>query len=382
MVRFPRKPSNSGCLLFSFSSFCFLFVVYYYASPDASETVPALREKPAPKPDYRAEKMDFHAENAGVMVFLHIQKTGGTEFGRHLLFLDVGKRCIVPTRANGREKKTPRGSKCYRPGQSKGLKEDEMWLFSRFTRGWPCGVHADWTELHECVEKTLEDREGQRERQFFYITMLREPVSRFISEFAHVNRGATWASPRHCNNRVVSKKQLPDCYPGFSEKRKWPNLTIENFLSCKSNLGINRQTRMLADLKSVDCYNMKKFVAAVRDRKILTSAKVNLRSLPYFGLNEYQIESKELFEYTFGLKFTDEFHARDQNQSKSYEFLEALSERDIQRIKEVNYLDMELYDYAKEIFLERVQEMRRNATSLRYYWQQYLLVDSGVADED
>ena len=372
-MRFSRTPSNIGYLVFSLLSFGFLAFVYYSTSPSVSQTVPGIWKEPDPKPDYSAEKVDIQPDQSGVMVFLHIQKTGGTEFGRHLLFLDVGRPCrLVNSRI-----RLPKGSKCYRPGPS-GKKNKETWLFSRFSTGWPCGVHADWTELHECVEETLNKKEGVKEREFFYVTMLREPIARFVSEFAHVKRGATWATTHHCNKH---KWNIPDCYPGYSDKKPWPNLTWRKFLSCKSNLGINRQTRMLANLTLVSCYDTKKFHGAKRDQLILDSAKANLRSLPYFGLNEYQIESKELFEYTFGLKFTDEFRILNETESKSKTEEDALTENDISWIREANCLDVQLYDYAQKLFLDRVSRMRRNETSLRYVWKQYLLIDNSETED-
>ncbi|XP_062501862.1 heparan-sulfate 6-O-sulfotransferase 1-B-like [Corticium candelabrum] len=369
-----------GYLTFSVLSFCFLGTLYYYWRPRALTFV-ALTRKPNFRPDYSVEKADFDAKGTGVMVFLHIQKTGGSEFGRHLLHLDVGKPCKITKPKNG-SKHTPKNSKCYRPGQSSKQKKgkvQETWLFSRFTTGWPCGVHADWTELHECVARVLEYREGHKhkEREFFYVTMLREPVSRFVSEYAHVKRGATWVSARHCNNREVPKKYLRDCYPGFSQGKRWPSLTLVKFLTCPFNLGINRQTRMLADLTLVNCYNTDSYSREERDKRILESAITNLKSLPYFGLTEYQVWSKELFEHTFDLKFTEPFDSvHEQNVSKSQETLTSLQDSEINWIKEVNHLDVKLYDIAKKVFLDRVDRMRRNVSYFHHqYWSRYLVID-------
>jgi hypothetical protein len=345
--------------------------VYYSTSPGVSGVVPGLGKEPDPKPDYSADKLDIQLDQSDVMVFLHIQKTGGTEFGRHLLFLDVGRPC----RLNNPNKILPKRSKCYRPGR-RGTENKETWLFSRFSSGWPCGVHADWTELHECVQETLDKKEGPKEREFFYVTMLREPVARFISEYAHVQRGATWATTHHCNNR---KWNIPECYPGYLNRKPWPNLTWTKFLSCESNLAINRQTRMLADLRLVGCYGRKNLSKTKRDQIIIDSARANLRSLPYFGLNEYQTESKELFEYTFGLKFTDEFRIHTETESKSKTEGDALTESDLDRIKKANYLDVLLYEFAQKIFLDRVVRMKRNETSLQYSWKQYLLIANNEA---
>ncbi|XP_062500887.1 heparan-sulfate 6-O-sulfotransferase 1-B-like [Corticium candelabrum] len=385
-MRFPRNRSNCGTTIFAGVSLCILVVIYVYASPRrATTSTELLVEKPNPKPDYRAARVDIEVENSGVMVFLHIQKTGGTEFGRHLLFLDVGRPCQVPRKGSGRAMKAPKGSKCFRPGKSPGesKSEKEMWLFSRFTRGWPCGLHADWTELHECVEKTINRKEGPKERQFFYVTILREPVARFLSEFAHVKRGATWASQHHCNKKPVTQKQLPDCYPGFSKRKRWPNVSLDNFLSCKSNLGINRQTRMLANLSLVDCYNTNTYPQKERDEMMLNSAMINLRTLAYFGLNEYQTETKELFEYTFGLKFMDQFSMRNESKVNARAEQEVLTDDDIAKIEETNDLDIQLYSYAKKLFLERVKAMKNNSTFRWTKYQQYLLLvnDDTIDDE-
>ena len=39
-----------------------------------------------------------------------------------------------------------------------------------------------------------------RMRRYFYITILRDPIKRYISEFRHVERGGTWRNVC-CNNQ-------------------------------------------------------------------------------------------------------------------------------------------------------------------------------------
>ena len=52
--------------------------------------------------------------------------------------------------------------------------EGRNWLFSRYSTGWRCGLHADWTELTGCVDNYLSGLEPEvRERRYFYITFLR-----------------------------------------------------------------------------------------------------------------------------------------------------------------------------------------------------------------
>lgn len=93
---------------------------------------------------------------------------------------------------------------------------NENWLFSRYSTGWKCGLHADWTELTSCVDPELDKNEGETaKRRYFYITLLREPIARYLSEFRHVQRGATWKNSRHwCLGRQATTEELPPCYSG------------------------------------------------------------------------------------------------------------------------------------------------------------------------
>ncbi|TRY55677.1 hypothetical protein DNTS_016522 [Danionella cerebrum] len=87
-------------------------------------------------------KVDFQIKGNDVIVFLHIQKTGGTTFGKHLVRNIHLER---PCECRSGQKKCS----CHRPGRA------ESWLFSRFSTGWSCGLHADWTELTSCVPAVM-----------------------------------------------------------------------------------------------------------------------------------------------------------------------------------------------------------------------------------
>lgn len=165
--------------------------------------------------------MDAH----DVMVFLHIQKTGGTSFGKHLvqdLDLKVIQKLLDCPYMNGlinlyAYKQRPcecqrKRKRCY----CFRTHRNENWLFSRYSTGWKCGLHADWTELISCVDQELDKNEGETaKRRYFYITLLREPVVRYLSEFRHVQRGATWKTARHwCLGRQATATELPPCYSG------------------------------------------------------------------------------------------------------------------------------------------------------------------------
>jgi len=66
-------------------------------------------------------------------------------------------------------------------------------------------------------------------------------------------------------------------------------------MECPYNLARNRQTRMLADLSIVGCYNST-LSKTDRDRLMLASAKHNLQFMPFFMLTEYQKVSNK-FKY-------------------------------------------------------------------------------------
>jgi hypothetical protein len=87
--------------------------------------------------------------------------------------------------------------------------------------------------------------------------------------------------------------------------RLWQGVNLTAFLSCPHNLAFNRQTRMLANLSKVNCYNTTGFTPQQRNRIILDSAKENLKAMAYFGLVEYQTYTQFLFEHTLGLEFND-----------------------------------------------------------------------------
>ncbi|KAG7501919.1 heparan-sulfate 6-O-sulfotransferase 3-B-like [Solea senegalensis] len=314
-----------------------------YTEPDADEE--ELQSKITARFNFTDRELDRHVDfnirGDDVMVFLHIQKTGGTTFGRHLVKnIQLEQPCdCMP----GQRKCT-----CHRPGKA------ESWLFSRFSTGWSCGLHADWTELTSCVPVVMNkrDKKSKIKRNFYYITMLRDPVSRYLSEWKHVQRGATWKTALHmCDGRPPTQDELPACYNG----EDWTGVPLADFMNCPSNLANNRQVRMLADLSLVGCYNMSSMSELDRGHMLLASAKANLRNMAFYGLTEFQRKTQYLFERTFGLRFIRAFTQINSTRAASV----GISEKVRWRIEGLNALDMELYEYAKELFLRRYQYSRQ-----------------------
>ncbi|CAG9809876.1 unnamed protein product [Chironomus riparius] len=293
----------------------------------------------------------FDINSNDVMVFLHIQKTGGTSFGRHLVRdLDLKRKCTCQ-----RKKKR---CYCFRPNRN------ENWLFSRYSTGWKCGLHADWTELTGCVDQELDKNEGETtKRRYFYITLLRSPISRYLSEFRHVQRGATWKNSRHfCLGRQATPEELPPCYTGDD----WMDVALDDFADCQSNLAANRQTRMLTDLALVNCYNKTGMSQKERDRIMLSSAKRNLAAMSFFGLTEYQKISQYIFEETFNLRFAIPFEQH--NSTLSMQTYDTLTDAQKKKIKDINALDIELYDFAKELMFQRFARLKAKDNDFEFHF--------------
>lgn len=203
-------------------------------------------------------------------------------------------------------------------------------------------------------------------RNFYYITLLRDPLSRYLSEWKHVQRGATWKTALHmCDGRPPTPAELPACY----SSEDWTGVSLPEFMACPSNLANNRQTRMLADLSLVGCYNLSSMSEGQRDRLLLDSAKRNLRRMAFFGLTEFQRKTQFLFERTFGLRFIAPFTQINSTRAASVA-VEPAARGCIERL---NALDMQLYEYARELFLQRVQhchqQERRRERDRRREWR-------------
>lgn len=129
---------------------------------------------------------------------------------------------------------------CFRPNRN------ENWLFSRYSTGWKCGLHADWTELTGCVDQELDKNEGETaKRRYFYISLLRSPIPRYLSEFRHVQRGATWKNSRHfCLGRQATAEELPACYKGLHsfdmfEQNSYLRFSLQVTIGLTSHLTIS-----------------------------------------------------------------------------------------------------------------------------------------------
>ena len=156
--------------------------------------------------------------------------------------------------------------------------------------------------------------------------MLRNPVERYISEFKHVQRGATWLkSVRYCQETPFYSTP---CYAGHLD---WSHVTWDAFIKCDHNHANNRQVRMLADYYEIGCeslncltkdFNCNDELKKSNEEKLLENAKKNLRSMSFFGLTKYQALSQYLFEKTFENKLKFSQSLKLENDRLSWKLLE------------------------------------------------------------
>ena len=112
---------------------------------------------------------------------------------------------------------------------------------------------------------------------------------------------------------------------------------------------------MLSDLTLVGCYNLSVMPEKQRNKVLLESAKSNLKHMAFFGLTEFQRKTQYLFEKTFNMNFISPFTQYNTTRASSVEINEEIQKH----IEGLNFLDMELYSYAKDLFLQRYQFMRQ-----------------------
>lgn len=165
------------CLSFFFSSLAFLFFQNVLVKKVIINSFKKI---------YIAYDQPFDLDR-NVLVFLHIQKTGGSDFDRaivkHLqfkkgdIYLNACEKnttssepVIVSTRKTRFKPPKFKKFQCIRNNSN------ENWYFSRQTFGWVCGLHPDIGDLRSCVRNFYSNKNPDR---FVFFTILREPLRRY-----------------------------------------------------------------------------------------------------------------------------------------------------------------------------------------------------------
>jgi hypothetical protein len=141
-----------------------------------------------------SKTIDFNT-TTDLLVFLHIQKTGGSDFDRsivkNLMSFDKSSQKWRKSCESRQElQKKFKYKKFYCPRDITSLDKNDFinnWYFSRQTFGWYCGLHVDYAGLKSCLNEIR--RENMFLGKIYYITILRDPIKRYISEWNHITRG-------------------------------------------------------------------------------------------------------------------------------------------------------------------------------------------------
>ena len=381
---------------------------------DQAPHIAELSRKVVPVPSFM---VSFDPYAMDTMVYMHIQKTEGSEFLEHLVVAQIpleqiklsnGSKMLLPSIILSWSKLGPvinksQGIPLCRTSPTGGWKRSgdylgngstvimhhelcprdwehpngDTWLVSEKTTAWACGVHAFYTDFKKCLQNPFIFNDNAQmmykdsvtrlseHNRFHYVVILRHPLLRYISEYLHVSRGACWAREDKCIRRSRKwiwrifdpwRLKCPEnlqCRKDIVEKFL-DNLTLEKFLRCTESWSVNRMTLSLADHELATCWDKKKYSRKQRDQILLASAKSTLSNISYFGLNEFIAESGLLFEKTFGLILKNPIHGQPLNNSKAGQFISSLiQKKEIGVFKKViqnNLLDLELYEYALDIF--------------------------------
>jgi hypothetical protein len=116
----------------------------------------------------------------------------------------------------------------------------------------------------------------------------------------------------------------------------------------------NTQTLYFADKSKDDFLYWKNWMRM--DEKALKQAKENLEACSFIGLTDRFSESIALSERTFGWRFSQAYHVLKSPQK----FNLSLSEEFWRAIKNNNEYDMELYEFAVELFEKRLKNPPRH----------------------
>ena len=305
------------------------------------------------------EMINFN-KSTDLVAFLHIEKTGGTNFELVLMrYLEKfntmsnvwENACLLKPKIHT----TYARYYCSRDNLNtynyETLSINNSWFLGRQTyawaKNWKCDVHSDFAKFKQCTRKIM--LENSFLKKIHYITIIRDPVQRYISEWAHVSRKTRNDVSFKFNSKNVCNREV-NCLPEFNKE----NITLEQFILCKNNMAGNRQTRLLASYDQINNNNCSLFKPENK-KLLLENAKNVLKKMSFFALTEYDDLSRSLFEKTFKNFFRFKEIKEPKPKQKTYDFIKTLDINLLEKIRKINDLDLELYDLAKKLFREKLK---------------------------
>ncbi|MDX2211803.1 MAG: sulfotransferase family 2 domain-containing protein [Oculatellaceae cyanobacterium bins.114] len=242
---------------------------------------------------------DLQAED--VLYFPHIPKTAGMTF-RTILEDQFCSSDICPATLNA---------------QLKGYTQADYEKYRLF-RG-----HINYVDIPQILSH----------KHLLLVTVLREPIARVISHYEYIRR-----------------------MPGDPHYGLVKDMTLEEFAQGMpvGRLGKNAQTYYIAKLAQFDLNHLSPDEA-------LALAKKQLDSLAFIGILERFQDSLFLLSYIFG--WNPIINSRRENVAKDKKPKEEIPASTLEAIKQNCLLDVELYQYAKELFEIRFTQMQQDLLS-------------------
>lgn len=238
-------------------------------------------------------------------------------------------------------------------------------------------------ETHWELDKILKEK-GQSYRLFaghftydvidrhlkndIWLTFLRSPLERVVSQYHnHVNEAR---QPESWINRVQNTKV--EDVPVSDEWREYHRLmkdfTLIDWVTSNNRhanaTACNLQTQSFINRYQTDetgC-RIDKRDWSVYDAELVMEAKLNLENnFEFIGLQEYFDLSLDMFSMTFGrYPFSDSStFTTNLNTDKSFGSKYDLPKETRDLIEQRNSMDMELYQFAKELFFYRLRELNK-----------------------
>lgn len=186
-----------------------------------------------------------------------------------------------------------------------------------------------------------------------WITFLRNPIDRVVSYYYN----------------LIDPDRMPDTWKvRFENRNDWKefldfirNATLKEFLSSvnkKANkIVCNRQTQAFipdnvrTNVEDWGAYN----------ENLIALAKLSLKKkFAFVGIQEYFDLSLDLFSSTFAINSIDSSnYTTNINTNKNKHTKYFLDDAIVEVIKEKNRMDFELYEYAKDLFFERLHKINK-----------------------